>query len=90
MSGVIISEQPLTVDGRGAKLYIMKPEHMADNPGVILFLHGGVWLVGNFENHKRLVRDIVVESGQPAVFLEYTSLPEARFPNSNESGVRRS
>jgi acetyl esterase/lipase len=80
MSGVTTTEQPLTVDGREVKLFIMKPEHMDANPGVILFLHGGVWIVGNFENHKRLLRDIVVEAGQPAVFLQYTTLPEAKYP----------
>ncbi len=80
MSGVTTTEQSLTVDGRDVKLFVMKPDHMEGRPGVILFLHGGVWLVGNFENHKRLVRDLVVESGQPAVFLQYTSLPEAKYP----------
>ncbi len=80
MSGVTTSEVPLTVDGQDIKLYVMKPEHPAPNPGVILFLHGGVWIVGDFDNHKRLLRDIVVKSGQPAVFLEYTTLPQARYP----------
>ncbi|MDR8396212.1 alpha/beta hydrolase [Paraburkholderia sp. USG1] len=80
MSGVTISEKSLTVDGRTIKLFIMKPNHMAAHPGVILFLHGAVWLAGNFENHKRLVRDLVVESGQPAVFPEITNLPEGKFP----------
>ncbi|MHC2518961.1 alpha/beta hydrolase [Bradyrhizobium diazoefficiens] len=80
MSGVTIAEQSITVDGRAVKLYTMKPNHTEGHPGVILFLHGGVWIVGNFENHKRLLRDIVVESGQPAVFLQYTTLPEAKYP----------
>ena len=80
MSGVTISEQPLTVDGRTIKLYIMKPDHMEGKPGVILFIHGAVWLAGNFENHKRLVRDLVVQSGQPAVFPEITNLPEGKYP----------
>lgn len=80
MSDVTTSEDTLDVDGRSVKLYVMKPDHVAQNAGVILFLHGGVWIVGNFDNHKRLLRDIVVESGQPAVFLEYTSLPEAKYP----------
>jgi acetyl esterase/lipase len=80
MSGVTTTEQSLTVDGREVKLFIMKPEHMAEHPGVILFIHGGVWIVGDFENHKRLLRDIVVESGQPAVFLQYTTLPQAKYP----------
>jgi len=80
MSGVTTTEQSLTVDGRDVKLFVMKPDHVEGRPGVILFLHGGVWIVGNFDNHKRLVRDIVVESGQPAVFLQYSSLPEAKYP----------
>ncbi len=80
MTGVTTTEQSITVDGRETKLFVMKPEHASDDPGIILFVHGGVWLVGDFDNHKRLLRDIVVESGQPAVFLEYTSLPEAKYP----------
>ncbi|HEY0107805.1 MAG TPA: alpha/beta hydrolase [Rhizomicrobium sp.] len=80
MSGVTTTEQTITQGGQPLKLYIMKPEHVSGTPGVILFIHGGVWIVGNFENHKRLVRDLVVGSGQIAVFVEYTSLPAARFP----------
>ena len=62
------------------KIYIMKPEQVSGKPGVLLFIHGGVWIVGNFENHQRLLRDLVVGSGQIGVFVEYTSLPEASFP----------
>ncbi len=80
LSGVTITEHSLTVDGRTAKLFVVKPTHVEGHPGVILFLHGGVWIVGNFENHEHLVRDLVVESGQPAVFLQYTTLPEAKYP----------
>jgi acetyl esterase/lipase len=58
----------------------MKPEHVTGKPGVLLFIHGGVWIVGNFQNHQRLLRDLVVGSGQIGVFVEYTSLPKARFP----------
>ena len=86
MSGVTTTEYPLTVDGRTISLFVMKPDHVEGRPGVILFIHGGVWLVGNFENHKRLLRDLVVESGQPAVFVQYTSLPAAKYPvQMNES-----
>jgi acetyl esterase/lipase len=80
MSGVTISEQSLTVDGRTIKLFIVKPDHVEGRPGAILFIHGAVWIAGNFENHKRLVRDLVVESGQPAVFPEITNLPVGKYP----------
>ncbi|MEK1886456.1 MAG: alpha/beta hydrolase [Phyllobacterium sp.] len=80
MSGVSTTERTISQDGQTVKIYIMKPERGAGKPGVLLFIHGGVWIVGNFQNHQRLLRDLVVGSGQVGVFVEYTSLPEARFP----------
>ena len=66
------------------KLYVMKPAHVTGKPGVLLFIHGGVWIAGNFENHKRLLRDLVVQSGQVGVFVEYSPLPAAKFPTQPE------
>jgi acetyl esterase/lipase len=80
MSGVTTTEQTINEDGRTVKLYIMKPQRLSENPGVLLFIHGGVWIVGNFQNHQRLLRDLVVGSGQVGVFVEYTPLPTAKFP----------
>ena len=70
ISGVTTTEQAIDVDGRSVKLYVMKPAQISGRPGVLLFIHGGVWTVGNFENHKRLLRDLVVGSGQIGVFVE--------------------
>ncbi|MEI9985961.1 MAG: alpha/beta hydrolase [Aliidongia sp.] len=80
MSGVTTTERTVTEDGHTVKLYVMKPDHPSAKPGVLLFIHGGVWIVGNFQNHQRLLRDLVIGSGQVGVFVEYTSLPAARFP----------
>jgi len=80
MSGVTTTERTITEDGRKVKIYVMKPNHVSGKPGVLFFIHGGVWIVGNFQNHQRLLRDLVVGSGQVGVFVEYTPLPEAKFP----------
>ena len=84
MSGVTTVEKTITQDGRTVKLYIMTPQHVTGKPGVLLFVHGGVWIVGNFQNHQRLLRDLVVGSGQVGVFVEYTPLPEAKYPTQLE------
>lgn len=84
MSGVTTVEKTITQDERTVKLYIMTPRHATDKPGVLLFLHGGVWIAGNFQNHQRLLRDLVVASGQIGVFVEYTPLPEAKYPTQIE------
>ncbi|MGO9121427.1 MAG: alpha/beta hydrolase [Desulfomonilaceae bacterium] len=80
MSGVTTVDKTITQDGRTVKLHIMKPQEVKGKPGVLLFIHGGVWIVGNFQNHQRLLRDLVVGSGQIGVFVEYTPLPEGKFP----------
>jgi acetyl esterase len=80
MSGVTTTERTITQDGRSVKLYIMTPQQMTGKPGVLFFIHGGVWIVGNFRNHQRLLRDLVVGSGQIGVFVEYTPLPAAKYP----------
>ena len=84
MSGVSTVEKTITQDGRTVKLYIMKPQDVQGTPGVLLFVHGGVWIVGNFQNHQRLLHDLVVGSGQIGVFVEYTPLPAAKFPTQLE------
>ncbi len=84
LSGVTTLEKTITQDGQTVKLYIMTPEQTTGKPGVLLFIHGGVWIVGNFQNHQRLLRDLVVGSGQIGVFVEYTPLPEAKYPTQLE------
>lgn len=84
MSGVTTTEKTINQDGRTVKLYIVTPEDVSGKPGVLLFIPGSVRIVGNFENHKRLVRDLVVGSSQVGVFVEYTPLPAAKYPTQLE------
>ena len=84
MSGVTTTERTITQDGRAVKLYIMKSQNVDGKPGVLLFIHGGVWIVGNFQNHQRLLRDLVIGSGQVGVFVEYSPLPAAKYPTQLE------
>jgi acetyl esterase len=78
MSGVTTVQKTVTQNGRQVTLYIMQPDHVTGRPGVLLFIHGGVWIVGNFQNHRRLLRDLVIGSGQVGVFVD---IPRWRRPN---------
>jgi acetyl esterase/lipase len=84
LSGITITEKRISQDGRNIQLYIIKPQKLQGTPPVILFIHGGVWIAGNFENHKRFVRDLVVGSRAAAVFVEYTPIPDAVYPTQIE------
>ena len=84
ISGVTITDQTISQDGHKVKIYIIKPEHAKGSLPVLFFIHGGVWIAGDFENHKRFVRDLVVGSNTIAVFPEYTPIPDAVFPTQIE------
>ena len=80
LSGVTVEEKTVVVDGQSARLYIQRPEGAEGALPVILFLHGGVWIAGDFNNHQGLSRDLVVATGFASVFVEYTPIPDAIYP----------
>jgi acetyl esterase/lipase len=80
LSGIEVEERVIPIGGRSVTLYVVRPEGATAALPAFMFFHGAVWIAGNFENHRRLVRDLVVGSQAAAVFVEYTPVPEARFP----------
>ena len=74
------SEKTIIYNGQELKLHIIKPKGSKSILPVFMFFHGGGWVLGDFPTHKRLVRDLVVNSGAAAVFPDYTPSPEAEFP----------
>lgn len=75
-----VSEKVITVLGKPLTLTVVKPEHQSGTLPVFMFFHGGGWVLGDYQTHERLVRDLVNESGAAAVFVNYTPSPEAHFP----------
>jgi len=82
LSGIDESEKTITADGHTIKLNIVRPEGVKGKLPVFMFTHGGGWVLGDYPTHKRLVRDLVVESGFASVFVNYTLSPEAKFPQA--------
>ncbi|MGA0557486.1 alpha/beta hydrolase [Larkinella sp. VNQ87] len=82
LSGVYFAQQTILQDGLSIDLDIVRPAGVTGTLPVFMFFHGGGWVLGDFPTHQRLVRDLVVESGAVAVFVNYTRSPEARFPTA--------
>lgn len=79
-SGIEESERTITEDGQTVKIHIVKPLQSKPNAPVFIYIHGGGWVLGDYPTHRRLVRDLVVQSGAVAVFPDYTPSPEAQYP----------
>ena len=51
---------------------------------VVMYCHGGGWVLGSKRTHDRLVRELVNGTQAAFVFVNYTPSPEAQFPVPNE------
>lgn len=59
---------------------IVRPRGVSGTLPVVLYCHGGGWILGDKETHDRLVREIAVGAQAAIVFVNYTPSPEARYP----------
>lgn len=82
VSGIDVSERTIEQDGMSIRLYIVRPAGQSHVLPAFLFYHGGGWVLGDFETHKRFVRDLVVYSGAVAVFVDYSRSPETKYPTA--------
>ncbi|WP_432181123.1 alpha/beta hydrolase [Streptomyces sp. NBC_00063] len=47
---------------------------------VVLYVHGGRWMLGDAQTHTRMICELVTASEAVFVVPEYTRTPEARYP----------
>jgi acetyl esterase/lipase len=62
------------------RVRIVKPLDPPATLPVILYIHGGGWVLGNAGTHDRLVRELAVGAHAAVVFVEYDRSPEVQYP----------
>ncbi len=65
-------------------LTIVRPKQAKGDLPVVLYSHGGGWVLGNFGTHERLVRELTIRSNSVVVFVNYSLSPEAKYPTALE------
>ncbi len=64
-----------------ARLYANRAAGGAPPP-VLLYLHGGGFVIGDLDSHDSLCRQIALRSGGAVLALDYRLAPEHRFPHA--------
>jgi acetyl esterase len=62
--------------GVQARLY----QSFAPSAGVLVWLHGGGWMVGDLSSEDALARTLTARSGWAVLCVDYRLMPEHRFP----------
>ncbi len=77
-----VDERWLTVAAEvgDVRVRVLRPEGVTGTLPVVLYVHGGGWVLGNAGTHDRLVRELCVGAGAAVVFVEYTPSPDAHYP----------
>lgn len=77
-----VDEKWITVPAEvgDVRVRILKPVGSSGPLPVILYVHGGGWILGNAGTHDRLVRELTVGVNAALVFVEYDRSPEAKYP----------
>jgi len=64
-------------------LRLYRPSGSPDLP-VIVFLHGGGFVVGSLETHDAICRELALKSGAAVLAVDYRRAPECPFPGPLE------
>lgn len=59
---------------------IVRPKGKTDILPIVMYFHGGGWVLGDKITHDRLIREIANGSNAAVVFVNYTPSPEAQYP----------
>lgn len=66
------------------RIRIVRPPGISEALPVVMYFHGGGWVLGNKITHDRLVRELANGVRAQVVFVDYINSPEAKYPTQNE------
>jgi acetyl esterase len=68
-----------------ARLYT--PDGLAEGSGLLVFYHGGGWVIGSLASHDNTCRFLAREAGVRVLSVDYRLAPEHRFPAAVDDAV---
>lgn len=81
MAAVDVESKSVSVGDHSITLNIVRPAGDTRRLPVVVFFHGGGWVMGNYSpSHERMVREIASGVQAAVIVVNYSLAPEARYP----------
>jgi acetyl esterase len=74
------------VDAGGVPARLYRPSER-DGLGLLVYLHGGGWVVGDVDTHDSTCRALAVDSGHAVLSVDYRLAPEHPFPAALDDAI---
>lgn len=59
---------------------IVRPKNNKSQLPIVMYFHGGGWILGDYNTHDRLIREIANGAQSAVVFVNFSNSPEAQYP----------
>ncbi|MDA9714694.1 alpha/beta hydrolase [bacterium] len=82
-----INEIAIKSESRELKLRIYSNKNDNDNQPLIIFFHGGGFVMGDLDSHDLLCRHLTKKSECKLIAVDYSLAPEYKFPCSLEDSI---
>lgn len=79
-----VENKTIEMDGKKIPLHIIRPANAKKAMPVVMYFHGGGWILGNFKTHERFLRELANAANAAIVFVDYSLAPEAKYPTQIE------
>ncbi|GAC1588288.1 MAG: alpha/beta hydrolase [Ginsengibacter sp.] len=77
------SSQTIPVNGGNIHLRIYTPKNAKSNLPVILYIHGGGWVIANLDTYDASASGISDQTGAVVVSVAYRQAPENKYPTAH-------
>jgi acetyl esterase len=77
----LVEDVEISVGGGSLPARVFRPEEAT---GVVVYFHGGGWMVGTLSGFDTLCRQLAHRTGRTVVLVEYRKAPENPFPTALE------
>ena len=84
---VMETSVPITPQPLQARLYTPAPTADGGRPPLIVYFHGGGWVIADLDTYDASARALAAEAGAVVLSVRYRQGPEHRFPAAHDDAV---
>jgi acetyl esterase len=87
LSGVEITKTSVPTDHGSVPARLYRPESLTGPSSLLVYYHGGGWVIGDLDSHDDLCRFLAENAGVRVLSVDYRLAPEHPFPAAVDDSI---